>query len=88
MSYMADEEGFTAEQVAAATGTLRAALGLPAERFGTEAFVGMISDEIEALRAAGKTDGDIAGILAKSTGMKIGAEAITEFFAGPDERGR
>lgn len=84
---MSDEE-FTADQAAAANGALRAALGLPAQRFGTEQFVGMISDEIEQLRAAGKTDRDISEILAQKVGVTVDPEAIARFYASPARRGR
>ncbi|MDQ2858231.1 MAG: hypothetical protein M3R53_06225 [Candidatus Eremiobacteraeota bacterium] len=80
------DEGFTAQQAAAANSALRAALGLPPERFATEQLVGMLSDEIEQLRSAGKTDHDIAGLLSESIGANIGADAISSFYAGPDER--
>ncbi|GAC1348730.1 MAG: hypothetical protein NVSMB19_00270 [Vulcanimicrobiaceae bacterium] len=82
------DDGFTAEQAAAANGVLRGALGLPPQRFGTAQFVGMISDEIEQLRAAGKTDADITDLLSRSVGVKISPEAIARFYAGPQERGR
>lgn len=85
---MSDEQTFTAEEAALANGALRAALGLPAQRFGTEQFVGMISDEIEQLRESGKSDRDIAGILADRAGITIGADEITRFYADASERGR
>ena len=81
-------ESFTADQAAAANSALRGALGLPAQRFGTEQFVGMISDEIEQLRAAGKTDGDIASILSMNAGINISPDAISRYYAEPSERGR
>ncbi len=80
------DEGFTAQQAAAANNALRAALGLPPQRFATEQFVGMISDEIEQLRTAGKTDDDIARLLFESVGVNIRPDAISRFYAGPDER--
>ncbi len=83
---MDGNEGFTAQQAAAANSALRAALGLPPERFATEQLVGMLSDEIEQLRSAGKTDHDIAGLLSESIGANIGADAISRFYARPDER--
>jgi len=86
---MIDDAGdFTAEQAAAATGALREALGLPPQRFGTEQFVGMISDEIEQLRAAGRSDGDISRLLSQGSGIEIGPEALARFDAGPGGRSR
>lgn len=79
-------DGFTAQQAAAANTALRAALGLPPQRFATEQLVGMLSDEIEQLRNAGKTDGEIAGLLFESVGLSIRSEEIARFYATPGER--
>ncbi len=83
---MAHDDGFTADQTASATTALRAALGLPAQRFPTETFVGMISDEIEALRTAGKTDDDIASILRDRCAIEIDAGMLERYYAPPNER--
>lgn len=82
------DDGFTVEQAAAANKALRNALGLPPERFATDQFVGMISDEIEQLRSAGKSDEEIADILAAGAGVEISPHAITKFYAEPSERDR
>ncbi|WP_425230079.1 hypothetical protein [Sphingomonas sp.] len=50
----------TLPQAMAAQRALRRELDLPDERFPLPAFIGMISDEIEQLRAAGHDDGSIA----------------------------
>jgi hypothetical protein len=86
--YAEDEGRYTAEQAAAVTTALRSALGMPPQRFGTEQFVGMISDEIEQLRSAGKTDADIARLLADTCRIDIDPESIARFYAGPAARGR
>ena len=83
---MAADEGFTADQTASATTALRAELGLPAQRFPTETFVGMISDEIEAMRAAGKTDGDIATVLRERCAIDIDAATLARYYASPNDR--
>ncbi len=83
---MATDEGFTADQTASATTALRAELGLPAQRFPTETFVGMISDEIEAMRAAGKTDDDISAILRERCAIAIDAATLARYYANADER--
>jgi hypothetical protein len=87
MSSSLDENDgrYSAGDAATANAVLRAALGLAPQRFGTEQFVGMISDEVEQLRAAGKTDADIARILADG-GLDVSADAIAQFYAGPEER--
>ncbi len=48
----------------------------------------MISDEIEQLRAAGRSDGDISRLLSQGSGIEIGPEALARFYAGPGGRGR
>ena len=86
---MTDTPGdFTAEQAAAANTALRAALGLAPERFGLQQFVGMMSDEIEQLRAAGRTDEAIAALLRERVGVEVPADAISRFYAGPERRRR
>lgn len=50
-------ETYPIDQALRAQRALREAAGLGPEMFPIEAFVGMISDEIEQLRARGKTDG-------------------------------
>ncbi|MDP9024110.1 MAG: hypothetical protein M3N13_01880 [Candidatus Eremiobacteraeota bacterium] len=83
-----EERTYSAEQAATANTVLRAALGLPPQRFGAEQFVGMISDEIEDLRRSGKTDVDIARLIGERCGIDIDASSITQFYAPPAERGR
>ncbi len=85
---ISDDANFTAEQAAKANTALRAALGLPPQRFSAEQFVGMISDEIEQLRAAGKSDGDIAALVSDSTGVTVETESIAQFYADPEARDR
>lgn len=77
----------TAQQAAEAQTALRHALGLAPENFPVEAFVGMISDEVEQLRAQGKTDDQIAGVIADAVGVRLPAGDITRFYASPEERG-
>jgi hypothetical protein len=42
---------------------LRSTLALPEETFSLPAFIGMVSDEIEQMRAAGRPDAETAAIL-------------------------
>ena len=83
---MAQDDSFTLDQSIAAQKALRSALNLPEEVFPVEAFVGMVSDEIEQHRRAGKTDQDIVAIIEQATGKRISAEAIAEHYASPDQR--
>ncbi len=65
---------------------LREAAGLAPEMFAIEAFVGMISDEIETLRSQGKSDEEIAGLVSAHSNVAISAAEITENYAPPEER--
>ena len=78
---------FTGQQAADAQTALRRALGMPPEQFPLPAFVGMVSDEIEQLRKAGKTDQQIAALIADAIGVTVKADAIAQFYASPDMRG-
>lgn len=84
---MTDTLTFTGYQAATAQTALRKALGMPPEDFPIQAFVGMISDEIEQLRASGRDDVSIAALVSKATGKTIDAEMITRFYAPSEERG-
>ena len=53
-----------------------------------QAFIGMISDEIEQLRAKGRSDAVIATLVSKATGKTIDAETIARFYATPEARGK
>lgn len=75
-------------QALAAQRALRVALGLPDETFPIAAFIGMLSDEIEQLRAAGKGDAQIAAMIQDSSGAPIDADTIARFYAPPDQRRR
>ena len=82
------EPTFSGQEAAEAQTALRRALGLGPEWFPIQAFVGMISDEIEQLRGQGQDDAMIARVIAEATGKIITAESITRFYASPQERGR
>lgn len=79
---------FTAEEAVVAQRDLRHALGLKSELFPISAFVGMISDEIEQMRAAGYDDAAIAKTVRDSIGRDISAEEIARHYAPPEARGR
>lgn len=83
---MADEISFTIDEANKAQKALREAAGLAPARFPIPAVVGMLSDEIEALRTSGKTDADIANIIETASGKPIGASAISEHYVAPDKR--
>ena len=77
---------FTLEESIRAQRAMRDRLGLGDEAFPVPAFVGMVSDEIEKLRAAGETDEGIAEIVREATGKPITADDIAESYATPQER--
>jgi hypothetical protein len=77
---------FSGQQALAAQTALREALGLPPEHFSVQAFVGMISDEIDQLRAAGRSDAAIASLVTEFTDNKMDAETISRFYASPEAR--
>jgi hypothetical protein len=62
------------------------AAGLGEEQFPIEAFVGMISDEVEALRRAGKRDDEIARIIEANSNIRISAQDISKNHAEPEQR--
>lgn len=72
--------GFTADQAAQANRALRAALGMRPQVFSEEQFVGMISDEITLLHAAGRSDAEIAAILREEAGIEIEPHALSRFY--------
>ena len=79
---------FTVEQALKAQQALRDSAALPPERFPLPAFIGMLSDEIETLRTAGKTDDEITGLINKAAGTDLSVSDVAENFASPEERQR
>lgn len=74
------------EEALRAQKALREAAGLEPEMFPVAAFVGMISDEIDQLRLQGKTDEEIAGLVASSSSISLTASEIADHYATPEER--
>ena len=83
---MTQSRMYHVEEAVKAQKTLRAACGLGPELFPIEAFVGMISDEIQALRGAGKSDEDIAQLIRQNSAIQITGAEISENYATPEER--
>ncbi len=77
---------YPVEQALRAQNALREAAGLSPEMFPIEAFVGMISDEIEQLRSQGKTDQEIAALIAANSDIEITSSDIAQNYATPEER--
>lgn len=83
---MTQPKTFPLDEALKAQKSLREAAGLPPEQFPIQAFVGMVSDEIDALRQRGKTDEEIAAIIQRNSAITINAAEIAEYYAPPEER--
>ncbi len=77
---------YPVEQAVLAQKALREAAGLGPEMFPIQAFVGMISDEIQQLRSRGKTDAEIDGLIEASSSIQVSASEITENYVSPEVR--
>ena len=83
---MPQPKTYPVEEAIKAQKSLRQAAGLGPEQFPIQAFVGMISDEIETLRKNGKSDQEIAQLIQQNSAIQITAEEIAENYAPPEER--
>ena len=83
---MEKEETFSAQEAVAVQRELRRSMGLGAESFPLPAFIGMISDEVEQFRAAGKSDVDVAAVIKSVIGREVKPEDIAKFYAPAEER--
>jgi hypothetical protein len=77
---------YPVEEAVKAQKALRAANGLGPEMFPIEAFVGMISDEIESLRKRGKQNAEIAKMIRENSTIQISPEGIAAHYESPQER--
>lgn len=83
---MTTPKTYPIEEALKAQRSLRDAAGLEPEQFPMEAFVGMISDEIESLRKRGRTDDEIASIIRSNSAIEITAAEIEQNYASPEQR--
>ena len=65
---------------------LRKLAGLEPELFPIQAFVGMISDEVEVLRRKGHSDEQIAKVIRENSNIVITSEEVADHYASPEER--
>ena len=91
--YSVSQEGksmtqYSLDQALRAQSVLRAAAGAGEERFDEQQLVGMLSDEIRALRESGSSDQDIAALLKTDVGIDLSAEMIQEFYVDTSGYGR
>ena len=81
-----ETKSYPLEEALAAQKALRKAAGLEPEMFPIQAFVGMVSDEIEQLRKLGHTDEQIAQTIQNHSKIQITAAEIADNYATPEER--
>ena len=77
---------YALEEAMKALKALREAAGLGPQQFPLQAFVGMISDEVESLRQRGNTDDEIAALIRSHSAIDITGQEIAAFYASPEER--
>ncbi len=77
---------YPVEEAVRAQKALRALAGLGPEMFPIQAFVGMISDEVETLRNQGHTDEVIAQTIVANSKIVITPAEIAAHYASPEER--
>jgi hypothetical protein len=83
---MESPKSYPLEEAVQAQKALRNLAGLGPETFPVEAFVGMISDEIELLRNAGHTSEQIAHVITTNSKIEITAAEIDQYYATPEQR--
>ncbi len=81
-----NDKTYPIEEALRAQKALRELAGEGPEMFPIEAFVGMISDEIQTLRERGHKDDEIAQVILSNSAIKITASDIAEHYASPDDR--
>ncbi len=84
---MSDQrKSYPVEEAVRAQKALRELAGLGPEMFPVEAFVGMISDEVEMLRTQGHSDEEIAKTIKAHSNIEITPAEISANYASPQER--
>jgi hypothetical protein len=83
---MSENKMYPLEDVLNAQRALRALAGLKPEMFPLQAFVGMISDEVEVLRKRGQSDDEIASVIRSSSSIEITGGEIAQYYASPEDR--
>jgi hypothetical protein len=83
---MPEPKMYSVDEALKAQKALRTASGLGPEMFAMEAFVGMISDEIQSLRERGQSDSDIADLIRANSQIEVTSDEIARYYATPEER--
>ena len=81
MTTKSTPKSYPVEEAVRAQKALRTAAGLGPEMFPLEAFVGMISDEIDSLRQAGRSDEQIAALVCRNSSIQISGDEIARKIA-------
>lgn len=74
---------YTYEQILLAQTALKAAASSWTEEFPLPTIIGMLSDEIAAMRQGGFSDESIAALIQKSSGIELTAETLATLYARP-----
>lgn len=83
---MTEPRTYPLNEALKALDALRGAAGLAPEQFPVQAFVGMISDEVETLRTQGRSDEEIAQLIQQHSNIQITADEINRYYASPEQR--
>ena len=86
MSDSREAKTFPVAEAVRAQKALRDLAGLGPEMFPVQAFVGMISDEVETLRRQGHSDEEIAKTIRDHSSIQITSGEIAENYASSEER--
>lgn len=81
-----EDQRYPLEEAIKAQSALRTAARMPPERFPLPQIIGMFSDEIEALRNAGRPDNEIAAIISGNSILRVTSEEIQRFYTTPEDR--
>ncbi len=77
---------YTFEQILLAQTAMRAAANPWKEDFPLPTIIGMLSEEISAMRRNGFTDEEIATLIQKSSNIALDAETLTDLHAPPKKK--
>lgn len=86
MSDQPQPKTYPVEEAIRAQKALRELAGLGPETFPIQAFVGMISDEVETLRKQGHSDEVIAQTISANSTIAITPGEIAANYASPEDR--
>ena len=83
-----EDQAYPLEEVMKAQSVLRSAARMAPERYPLPQIIGMLSDEIQALREKGRSDDEIAAIITGNSLIHVDADCLQRFYATPEQRGK